>query len=244
MSEPELQTERVAYAHGGVELEGFLARARGLETPRPGVLVAHMWMGLVPFVEERAQELARLGYIAFALDLYGKDRRPRDKDEAGDWMKRFRDDPALLRARARAGLDVLAGIEGVDRARLAAIGYCFGGGVVIELARSGADVRGVVSFHGLLDTPEPALPGQVRAKVLALHGVQDPLVKDEHVTAFVREMQAADVDWQLVTYGHAGHGFTNPALGGDPTSGLFYNAAADHRSWQAMRSFLDELFGR
>jgi dienelactone hydrolase len=238
-----LRTERVLYDHDGLPLEGYAAYDPALPWPRPGVLVCHMWKGPVPFVEERARALAGLGYVAFALDLYGRGVRPRTNEDAAREMGRLVADIPLLRARARAGLARLADSPLVRGCEVAALGYCFGGGVALELARDGADLAAAISFHGLLDTPRRAQRGAVQARVLAFHGVLDPMVSAGHVQAFQREMEDAGADWQLVVYGRAGHGFTNYELSRDPRGGLYYEPDADRRSWAAACAFLAEALG-
>lgn len=238
----ELYSESVEYRHGDVVLEGYLAYDKALQGPRPGVLVVHEWMGLGPYAQGRAKQLAELGYIAFAVDMYGKGVRAKNAQEAATLAGIYKSDRKLMRDRVRAALDVLRGHKLVDPGRIAAIGYCFGGTTVIELARSGADVAGVVSFHGNLDTPDPADAKNIKGKVLVLHGADDPLVPKEQVLAFQDEMRKAGVDWQMVYYGGAVHSFTNPDAGNDPSKGVAYNPAADRRSWEAMRAFFAEIF--
>jgi dienelactone hydrolase len=236
----EVRTEAVEYRHGDVTLQGYMAYDDMYAGKRPGVLVAHEWMGHNAYVRKRAEQLARLGYVAFALDMYGKGVLAKDAKEAAALAGKFRSDRALMRARAAAGLDVLRKHPLVDTARLAAIGYCFGGTVVLELARSGADLRSVVTFHGGLDTPTPEDARNIRAKVLALHGGDDPFVTPAQVAAFEDEMRKGGVDWQVNVYGGAVHSFTNPDSGNDPAKGLAYNERAERRSWQAMKSFFSE----
>jgi len=190
----------------------------------------------------RARQLAEMGYVAFALDMYGKGGVAKTPQEASDLSGKFRSDRWLMRRRAAVGLEVLRKQERVDAKRIAAIGYCFGGTTVLELARSGADMAGVVSLHGGLDTPDPADARQIKAKVLVLAGAADPSVPLDQVKAFQEEMTKAGVDWYLISYGGAVHGFTNPDNGNDPTKGVAYNAAADRRSWAAMKDFFAEIF--
>jgi len=193
------------------------------------------------YAQSRAQKLAAMGYVAFAIDMYGKNIRPKTPQEAGAQAGIYKQDRALMRARALAGLDVLRNNPLCEPKRITAIGYCFGGTVVLEIARSGADVAGVVSFHGGLDTPTPADAKNIKCKVLVLHGGDDPHVPAKDVAAFEEEMRAGGVDWQLVVYGGAVHGFTNPAAGNDKSKGVAYNAEADRRSWEAMKAFFGEI---
>ena len=236
-----VQTKTISYESGGVVLEGYLAWDDGLTGPRPGVLVVHQWMGLTENEMMRARMLAELGYVALAADVYGMGVRPADTAGAAKEAGKYYGDRALLRARVTAGLDALKNQPGVDAARCAAIGYCFGGGAVLELARSGADLRGVVSFHGSLDTPLPAAKGDVKAKVLVCHGAVDPYVKPEAVSGFMTEMEAAGVDYQFIAYAGAVHAFTQTGAGSDPSRGAAYNETADRRSWVAMKEFLAEI---
>lgn len=238
----KIVTKAVEYQHGDVTLEGYLAYDDEIKGVRPGVLVVHEWTGLNDYTKMRTEELAKLGYVAFALDMYGKGVRPGNREEAAAQAGIYRADRALMRARAAAGLEVLAQNPMVDRNKIAAIGYCFGGGTVLELARSGADIAGMVSFHGNLDTPNPEDAKDIKARILVLHGASDPHVQQEQVQAFQAEMQNAGVDWYLVQYGHAVHSFTNPDAGDDASRGAAYNAKADRRSWRAMQDFFGEIF--
>lgn len=239
----EVQTAKLDYRDGPTVLEGFLAFPKE-GGKRPGVLVVHEWMGPGEHVWESARRLAAAGYVALAVDIYGRDLRPRNAEEAARAAGRFRSgDRFELRSRMAIAQRELLGTGRVDSARVAAIGYCFGGTAVLEYARSGADVRGVVSFHGGLSKGEgPTRP--IRARVLVLHGADDPFVKPEEVQAFEHEMQAAGVDWRLVAYNGAVHSFTNPAAGDDPSRGAAYHAEADRRSWEEMLRFLRDIFAR
>lgn len=235
--------KKVAYQQGDTDLQGLLVQTPPSEPgKRPGVLICHQWMGLTDYEEKRAEMLAELGYVVFALDIYGKDVRPADRGEAAETAGAYKDDRELLRARANAGLKILQDQPNVDKSKIAVIGYCFGGTTALELARSGADVAGVVSFHGGLSTPDPKLAEQIQAKVLALHGAVDPHVPVDEVLAFGKEMVDADVDWQFNSYGDAVHSFTQWHAGDDPSTGSAYNESADKRSWQAMKSFFAEVF--
>lgn len=243
MAASSLHTDQVLYKHDGREFQGTLAYDDAVRGRRPGVLVAHAWMGQDAYARRRAVMLARLGYVAFALDMYGEGKNARDAEEAARLSGALRaGDRAELRARAEAGLKALRSFRLVESRRLGAIGYCFGGLVALELARAGADVRGVVSFHGLLDAGSAPPAAKIEAKVLALHGAEDPLAPPEQVAAFQAEMNRAGADWQMAVYGGAVHSFTNPDIGMDKSSGKAYDERADHRSWRAMRSFFEEIF--
>src|SRR3990170_8567956 len=238
----EVISELVEYKQGDTVLEGYLAYDNAISGKRPGILVVHEWKGVGPYVKRRAEQLAKLGYIAFAADIYGKGVRPQTNDDAAKVASLYKNDRKLMRARAAAGLEVLKNHKLTDTRRMAAIGYCFGGTTVLELARSGADIAGVVSFHGGLDTPAPEDAKQIKAKVLALHGGDDPYVTAEHVAAFEDEMKKGGVDWQVNVYGGAVHSFTVPDAGNDPSKGAAYNERADKRSWEAMTNFFAEIF--
>lgn len=242
-AEARLVTRTVDYRQGDTTLEGYLAYDDSVSGRRPGILVVHEWTGLGPYVRKRVEQLARLGYVAFGADIYGKGIRPATQEAAAREAGKYKGDRPLLRARVRAGLDELIKQPQVDPKNLAAIGYCFGGTAVLELARSGADIKGVVSFHGGLDTPTPGDARNIKARVLAMQGADDPFVPPAQRAAFMDEMRGGGVDWQFITYGGAVHSFTNPDAGNDNSKGAAYNAKADQRSWGAMRLFFDELFG-
>jgi dienelactone hydrolase len=240
-----VRTGTIEYMQGDTALEGYLAHDDTVKGARPAVLVIHEWWGVNDYIKKRTEQLAALGYVAFAADIYGKGIRAKSREEAMALAGKFRsgNDRSLLRARANAGLDVLRKNPMVDPKRIVAIGYCFGGTAVLELARSGADLAGVVSFHGGLATPSPDDAKNIKGKVLVLTGADDPAVKPEQVIAFEDEMSRASVDWHLVSYGNAVHGFTNPANGTDNAKGAAYNEKADKRSWRAMKDFFEEIFG-
>jgi dienelactone hydrolase len=237
-----IKTKNIEYKQGDVTLEGYLAYDTNGPAKKPGVLVVHEWTGLGTYVKRRTEMLAKLGYVAFAPDIYGKGIRPNNPKDAGTTATIYKSDRALLRARAQSGLDQLLAQKNVNTKKIAAIGYCFGGTTVLELARSGAPVSGVVSFHGGLDTPNPSDAKDIKAKVLVLHGADDPYVPTEQVSAFENEMRNAKVDWQLIKYANAVHAFTNTDAGNDNSKGAAYSASADERSWVAMRSFFAEIF--
>lgn len=237
-----LTEKSVEYRDGDQVFEGFLAMPstvskRGL----PGVLIVHNWMGVSDETKSKARSLAQLGYIAFAAVVYGKGVRPKNADEASKLASKFRDgDRTAFRKNLQAGLKALSAVPGVDPARLGAMGYCFGGTGAIELGRSGAALKGIVSFHGGLDSPIPADGKNIKAKVLALHGADDPYVPAKNLAAFEDEMRSNKIDWQLVKYGNAVHSFTEKGAGNDNSKGAAYNADADRRSWAEMERFWKE----
>jgi dienelactone hydrolase len=237
-----IHTESVEYKDGDTVLEGYLAYNDAVKGRRPGVLIVHEWWGLGEHQKRRARMLAELGYVAFALDMYGKGKLTDDPAQAGTWAGKLRGDPALAKQRFEAGLKVLREHERTDPARIAAIGYCFGGGICLEMARMGVDLDGVVSFHGTLKSAVPEAERKpITAKILVCHGADDPHVPPADVLAFMEEMRAAGADWQLIAYGGAVHSFTNPEA---DRPDAHYNEKADRRSWEAMKQFLAEVFGQ
>jgi len=236
-----LHTEAIEYKQGDTTLEGYLAYDDGVKGPRPGVLVVHDWMGCDSYAKMRADMLAKLGYVAFAADIYGKGVRPKNPQEAGGLAGKYKGDRTLLRARVNAALDELKKQPQVDSKRVAAIGYCFGGTTVLELARSGADIAGIVTFHGGLDTPTRDAKN-IKCKVLLCQGADDPYVPAADVAALQDELRSAKVDWQMIYYSGAVHSFTRPDAGNDNSKGAAYNEHADKRSWEAMKEFFAEIF--
>jgi dienelactone hydrolase len=239
----KLHQQTVDYNQGGAVLSGYLAYDDAVAGLRPAVLVFHHWMGIDDYIRGRTDQLARMGYVAFAGDIYGKGVRPANTTEAGALATTYRNDRVLMRKRALAALDTLRLMPGVDVKRIAVIGYCFGGGVALELARSGADVAGVATFHGTLDTPHPEDAKNIKAKVLVMQGTDDPVAPLKQIGAFEDEMRGGGVDYEINLYGGAVHSFTQPMAGNDPKTGNAYNPEADRRSWQAMNDFFAELFG-
>ena len=238
-----VRTETVEYRQGQTVLEGYLAYDDAVEGKRPGVLVIHEWWGLNDYARMRARQLAEMGYVALAADVYGKGRRAKTAAQAGKLAGQFKSDRPLLRRRVQAGLAQLKAHKLVDPGRVAAIGFCFGGTAALELARSGADLQAVVSFHGGLATPNPRDAKRIKAKVLVLHGGADPHVPPAEVAAFQKEMRDAGVDWQMNTYGRAVHSFTNHAAGSNTSRGAAYDKQAAERSWAAMKLFFVETIG-
>jgi dienelactone hydrolase len=238
----EIKTEVIEYKQGDTTLEGFLAYDDSSTKPRPGVLLIHDWMGVGDYAKSRARQVAELGYVAFAADIYGKGVRPADAKEASALAGKYKGDRALYRERLKAGLAQLTSNKLVASDQVAAIGYCFGGTGVLEVARSGQAVKGVVSFHGGLGTPTPQDAKNIKGRVLVLHGADDPFVKPDEVAAFKKEMEDAKVKYEFVAYPGAVHSFTRPDAGNDNSKGAAYNEAADKQSWAAMKKFFGEIF--
>jgi dienelactone hydrolase len=238
-----LKTQDIEYHADGARLVGYLAVDDTRSGKRPGVLVAPEGGGLVELTKTIARRLAELGYVAFAMDYYGDGKPLSDRNEIMPRITAFMAEPSTIRARAAEALAVLARQPESDPARLAATGYCFGGTTVLELARSGADLKAVVGFHSGLGATRPAEPGVVRPKILTCIGAQDPIIPSDQRRAFEAEMTAAGADWQMNVYGEAGHSFTNPASGELGMPGFAYHADTDRRTWAAMRDLFDETLG-
>ena len=244
VAQARLVTKTVDYTdEKGTALQGYLAYDDSLPGKRPGVILIHDWRGVTDTARGNTDKLAQLGYIAFAADIYGKEVRPTSVAEYGKEASLYKGDRQLFRERARAAYEALLKQPLLDPTRIAAIGYCFGGTGVIEMARDGLDLQGVVSFHGGLDG-QPLSPGaKIKAKVLALCGADDPMVKPAEMTAFEQQLKDNGVDYEIVSYGHTVHAFTDPGADALNIPGVKYNAAADKRSWQAMQDFFAEIFG-
>lgn len=232
----EIKEAATEYQADGVTCEGWHAYDSAKEGKRPGILIIHQWTGVGENEKMRARMLAELGYNVLAADIYGKGVRP-VPPAAGQEAGKYKGDRALYRQRLEAALKVLQADERTDATRIAAIGYCFGGTGVLELARSGADVKGVVSFHGNLNTPAPADAKNIKGEVLVCHGAVDPIVPPAEVEAFHREMKDADVTYEFISYPDAVHSFTQKSAGNDPSKGVAYDADADEKSWQSMKEF-------
>lgn len=236
----KIVTKNVSYSSGGTALKGYLAYDPAIKGKRPAVLVVHEWWGLNDYTRMRARMLAGLGYVAFAVDMYGNGRQAKHPDDAmkfsGEVMKNF----AVARARFQAAVDYLKKQPNTDPDRIAAIGYCFGGGMVLNMARHDAGLKAAVSFHGNLAAVEPAGPGTVKAKLLVLNGADDPFTTAEQIDQFKKEMDQAGADYTFINYPGAKHAFTNPAATGYGKKfklPLAYNATADNKSWKAMKEF-------
>lgn len=223
-------------------LVGHLALPEGTGgAPRPAVIVVHEWWGRTDHSDRSAEEIARMGYVGFALDMYGDGRRTSDPKEAGEWAGAIRSDPAKAARRFRAALDLVRSMPEVDGSRVAAIGFCFGGTQVLEAAWRGEDLRGVASFHGSLTTPRAEQVAAIRSAILVCHGADDPLVAPESIAAFERAMKENKLNWEMDSYGGAVHSFTNPAADGSFNPGAKYDARAAARSWARLRDFLAEV---
>lgn len=239
--EISMKTSLIEYSLDGFTYEGYLAFDESSTTPLPTILIAHTWVGRNSFVCQKAEMLADNGYAAFAIDLFGKGVLGRNKEENMALIKPYLADRMLLRKRMLETLKIIQGLEQVDQTRIAAIGFCFGGLCVLDLARAGADIRGVISFHGLLDPPGNLVNETIRARVLALHGHDDPMATPKQAQAFQQEMTKTKADWQMTIYGNTMHAFTNTQAN-DSAAGTVYNPLADQRSQQAMLNFLQEIF--
>jgi dienelactone hydrolase len=239
----EIKTEIVEYKEGDTILEGYLAYDSKITAKAPAVVIVHQWKGLTDYEKKRAHMLAELGYVAFAVDIYGKGVRADNPQAAGQLAGKYKGDRPLLRKRVNAGLDWIKKHPKVEANKIAAIGYCFGGTTALELARSGAELNGVISFHGGLGSPTPDDAKNIKCKVLALHGADDPAVPPKEVAEFQDEMRNGKVDWQLVAYGGAVHSFTDWNQTNPDNKTSRYDEKADHRSWEAMKDFFQEMFG-
>ena len=233
-----MKTEKITYQSGDNSFEGFLAQPEG--DSNPCVLIAHTWAGRDAFVEEKAKLLTELGYAAFAIDMYGDGKIGTSNEENAGMMQPLLDDREELARRALASLDAVSKIDSIDASKIAIMGYCFGGLVAMDLARTGADIKGAVSFHGFLAGPENST-NEIKAKLLALHGDSDPMVGQDQIESFRQEMTSKKVDWQLHVFGGAMHSFTNPEAN-DPDFGAVYSKNADERSWKIFTDLLKELF--
>lgn len=238
----EVQTKRVEYQHGGETLEGTLAWDDAVEGKRPGVLVVHEWWGLDDYARNRAEQLAELGYVAFALDMYGKGKLTEHPSEAMQWSGAIRENIDNWVARARAGLEVLQKHSLVDTDRLSAIGYCFGGATVVQMTYAGLPLAGVVSFHGSLPVATEEQAQAVKSSILVCHGAADSFVPESRAADFRKALEAAGVDWQMIYYSGAKHSFTNPDADSKGIAAIAYDEEADKRSWAQMQVFFDEIF--
>ncbi|MFC1821582.1 dienelactone hydrolase family protein [Thermodesulfobacteriota bacterium] len=236
-----LIAEKVEYRHENTVLQGYLAYDDGVAGPRPGVLVVHEWWGLNEHAKRKAEQLAEAGYVALALDMYGEGKKTQHPKQAGEWAGFVRKNQKIGRERFMAGYTLLRNHKLTLENNIAAIGYCFGGNVVLSMALHGMPLRGVVSFHGSLPLAQ-AEPNSVKAKILVCHGADDPTIKPDQIATFQENLRKAGADWQFIFYGGAKHSFTNPEADKHGIPVLGYNRNADMRSWQAMIAFFNEIF--
>jgi len=237
-------TKTISYQEDGASLQGYLAYDNALKGKRPGVLVVHEWWGLNDYARKRATQLAAMGYVAFALDMYGKDKVADHPEQAKEFMKKVTQNVDTWQKRVLAGLEILKKQPNTDSNRIAAIGYCFGGSTVQQLAYSGADIRGIVSFHGSLIPPTESAVKQTKAKILICHGASDPYTKPEALPTYLTTMNASGIDWKMSIYAHAKHAFTNPDADNYGMAAVGYNRTADRRSWEDMKQFFNEIFSK
>jgi dienelactone hydrolase len=240
-----VQGKEVSYQANGTTLKGYIAYDDAIKGKRPGVLVVHEWWGQNEYARKRARMLAELGYTALAVDMYGDGRVADNPDDAGKLAAEVSKDKPMAKARFEAGMQLLRKQETVDANEIAAFGYCFGGGVVLNMARIGEDLKGVASFHGGLGTDSPAQPGKIKARIISFSGDADPMIAADKVAGFKQEMEHAGVNFRVVTYPGAKHAFTNPdadELGKKFNMPIAYNAEADKDSWEQAKVFLSVVF--
>lgn len=236
-----IKTETITYHDADQTFEGKISWDDSIKEKKPGILIAHAFGGQSDFETGKSVELAELGYVGMAIDIYGKGRRASNPEEAAKLMAEFNNDRALLLKRMELSLKTLRNHPEVDVTKTGAIGFCFGGKCVLDLARSGADVKGVVSFHGMFDKPGLPEENPIKASILVLHGWEDPMAKPEMFVEFANEMTERKADWQMHAFGHTGHAFTNPKANA-PERGLFYQPTSSKRAWKAMADFFEEMF--
>jgi dienelactone hydrolase len=244
-AERKVVGKNVEYTAQGVVMKGYLAYDEAAKSKRPGVLVVHEWWGLNDYARKRARMVAELGYTALAVDMYGDGKQAMHPDDAKKFSSELMKNFDEAKARFTAAMDFLKQQAGVDSTRIAAIGYCMGGSVVLNMARQGVDLKGVASFHGSLTAVEPAQPGGIKAKVLVLHGADDKFIPAEQIEGFKQEMKSAGADFQFIAYPGAVHSFTNPEadeLGKKYNMPIAYNAQADKKSWDELKKFLNMIF--
>ena len=232
----------ITYQDGSTTLQGYVAAPENNRGTAPIVMIVHQWKGLGDYEKMRADELAKLGYVAFAIDMYGADIRPDTTEGAKTQSSKYKNDNQLTQSRLKAALETARGLEMGDASKIAIIGYCFGGTMALEMARMGADIDGVVSFHGGLGTDNPAKENSVIPEIEVHHGAADPHVKPEEVDAFMREMESAGTDFSFYAYKDAVHAFTEKHAGNDPSTGAAYNAHSDEKSWARLKDFLKLIF--
>lgn len=238
----EVQIKEVLYKDGDEQLKGYLAWDDSISGKRPGVMVVHEWWGLNDYARKRAKMLAEEGYVAFAADMYGSGKVTTHAKDAKGWMTQIIQNQGAWQKRALLGLQQLKSSPQVDASKLASIGYCFGGATVMQMAYAGADLKGVVSFHGSLPPATPDQAAAIKSSVLIAHGEADSFIPAERIVKFKKALADANVDWEMNIYSGARHGFTNPGAGEFGMDALAYNEKADRRSWAKMKAFFDEIF--
>jgi dienelactone hydrolase len=234
-----MKEQVIKYNHGSVECKGFLVYDESIRTPQPAVLVVHTWRGLDDFTKDKARELAKLGYIGFAVDMFGNGKTAPDDQEATLLITPFFQDRKLMRERAIAAFNTITQNPLVDKARVGAIGFCFGGTTVVELLGGGTPIKSAVAFHGAFNQPISPIAKNVKGSLLILHGFEDPLSTPENMQRLQTELNQTEIDWELDIYGHASHAFTNP-VANDKEKGLIYEPKANQRSWRAMKNHFEE----
>ena len=244
-AKPNIKGKEVSYSSGTTVMKGYLAYDKNLKGKRPGILVVHEWWGHNEYARKRARMLAEMGYAALAVDMYGDGKQAMHPDDAGKFSSELMKNFDTAKERFTAAMDFLKKQDMVAPGEIAAIGYCFGGGIVLNMARQGLDLKGVASFHGGLAAVKPAQPGEVKAKILVLHGEDDKFSTTEQIDAFKKEMKDAGADFRFITYPGAMHSFTNPDA--DTYAKKFnlplgYNAEADKKSWEELGKFLGQIF--
>lgn len=244
-AEPNIKGKEVTYRSGKTVMKGYLAYDKNIKGKRPGVLVVHEWWGHNEYARKRARMLAEMGYAALAVDMYGNGKQAIHPKDAGKFSSELMNNFDIAKARFTAAMDFLKKQNVIDPGEIAAIGYCFGGGVVLNMARQGIELKGVASFHGSFVAVTPVQPGAVKAKILVLHGGDDKFTTAEQIEAFKKEMKDAGADLQFISYPGAMHSFTNPdadTYAEKFSLPLAYNAEADKKSWEELRKFLDQIF--
>jgi dienelactone hydrolase len=242
-AEAKVVTRTVPYQHEGKTYQGYLAYDDAKKGPRPGVLVVHEWWGLNDYARSRTRQLAEMGYVAFAADMFGEGKTTRDPKEAQAWSSAVSSQPGQLAVLSKAALDVLRKQDSVDSDKLAAIGFCFGGTTVLQLAYAGVPLKATVTFHGSLVVPDSAQAQKIRSPILILHGAKDSFIKPETIDGLQKALDAVKADWYMVTYANAVHAFTNPEADSFKIPGIGYNEKAARRSWDEMQRFFAEQLG-
>jgi dienelactone hydrolase len=240
----EVKSRAIPYQHGDLQLEGYYAWDDAVSGKRPGIIIVHEWWGLNDYARRRADQLAKLGYAAFAVDMYGKGKLTEHPTEAREWASQVRKNVDDWQKRALAGLDVLKSQEQCDTSRMAAMGYCFGGSTVLQMAYTGTNLKGVVTFHGALPIPDESQAKAIKARILVCHGAADRFIPEDVIEKFRHVLDQAGTDWTMVYYSGARHSFTDPDADKHNVDGMKYQKEADQRSWKEMQEFYKEIFAK